>query len=108
MASLYNSIGDVVADRFSEILESLWKAAFKQDDFVAKQLTEAGYRLDTIDATRMGLGSMRELMVRYQNRGHMTMMADPDIIEELGADAIQRLTRQGNTNFSVVAIEDED
>ena len=51
---------------------------------------------------------MRELMVRYQNRGHMTMMADPDIIEELGADAIQRLTRQGNTNFSVVAIEDED
>ena len=33
---LYNSIGDVVADRFSEILESLRKAAFKQDDFVAK------------------------------------------------------------------------
>lgn len=91
---LYTAIGDVVAEQFVEILESLWKAAFKQDPFVADQLTKLGYRLDKIEATRMGVGSLRELMGRFNNSGHMTMMAVPDLIEDLGDDAIRNLTHQ--------------
>lgn len=104
---LYEKIGDVVGDQFYEILESLWKAAFKQDPFVAQQLTAQGYHLDRIDATRMGVGSMRELMGRFNNHGHMTMMDAPDIIRELGPENIRALTMQGNTNFSV-EINDPD
>lgn len=92
---IYDKVGDVVADHFVEILESLWKATFKQDDFVADQLTAAGYRLDTIDATRMGVGPLRELMSRFRKgSAHMTMMAPPDLIEELGDDSIRYFTHQ--------------
>ena len=94
---LYSAIGDVVVMYFCEILESLWKATFKQDAFVAKQLTVQGYHLDTIEATRMGAGSLRELMRGIRHQGHVTMMAAPDFLQELGDGAIARLTQMDKT-----------
>lgn len=90
---LYETIGDVVAESFLPIMESLWKAAFAQDPVVAAQLRNQGFNLDNIEATRLGIGTLRELMGRFRKGSdHMTMMAPPDLVQELGDDAIRNLT----------------
>jgi len=105
---LYEKIGEIVAEHFAPILESLWKAAFKQDPFISAQLKAQGFNLDAVDATRLGIGPLLDLMGKFRkNPAHMTMMAPDDIIRELGEDAIRALTRQGNTHFDV-QIEDTD
>lgn len=92
---VYDKVGDVVAEGFLPIMESLWKAAFAQDPFVAGQLRDQGFNLDNIEATRLGIGPLRDLMSRFRKgSAHMTMMAPPDLIKDLGDDAIRKLTHQ--------------
>lgn len=91
----YLGVVEAIVEHFAEILESLWKAAFAQDTFVAAQLARAGYELSRLDATRMGGEEpLRALLGRLrQQRHHMTMMAAPDFLDELGEDAMRELTQ---------------
>ncbi|GEM_PF-6332683 len=97
---LYGEIGRVVVEHFLQIMESLWKATFAQDPFVAAQLERQGYALSRLNATQLGLDSMQDLMERLRSSGqHMTLLGE-DPLEELGEDAILELTR------SVPVVED--
>ncbi|MBI5793695.1 hypothetical protein HZA87_01220 [Candidatus Uhrbacteria bacterium] len=97
----WEAIGDVVAREFAPILESLWKAAFFQDGEqgregrAAVQLRAAGYDLDHLEATRMGVGPLRELMRENRRSGNLTQLGTPDLLEELGPEYIARLTHHG-------------
>jgi hypothetical protein len=104
----YLKIGDVVAEHFLPILESLWKATFKQDEYVATQLRTQGFNLDAIDATKLGIGSLGALTARFkQGQAHMTMMADPDLVMELGEQSIRSLTRHDGGVYTL-SIQDEE
>lgn len=91
-------LGEVVAHEFLPVLESLWKAVFAQDGDrggagkVAAQLRSAGYQLDNLEATRIGIGPLRELMQANRKLGNLTMMGSPDLLDELGAEHFVRLT----------------
>lgn len=85
--SLYPLVADIVANRFEQALESLWKATFAQDKHIALQLRAAGYNLDNLEATRMGTSSLSELLRRGRLEGNLTMLGSCDLAE-LGDDHI--------------------
>ena len=97
----WETLSDIVAQEFVPVLESLWKAAFVQDGErgregkVAAQLRAAGYQLDKLEATRVGIGPLRELMRANRKAGNLTMIGSPDLLDELGAEYIARLTKHG-------------
>lgn len=97
----WKTLGDIIATEFSPILESLWKAAFVQDGDrggegkMAIQLRGAGYELDRLESTRMGVGSLRELMSENRLSSNLTQFGSPDLLDELGPEYIARLTKHG-------------
>ncbi|NQV89219.1 MAG: hypothetical protein HQ488_02765 [Parcubacteria group bacterium] len=91
-AEHYMTLGDVVARDFAPVLESLWKATFAQDDYIAAQLGRAGYKLGQLDATRMGFEPLRQLMEGYRDGRHMTMVGSMDLLDDLGPEHIAAMT----------------
>jgi hypothetical protein len=94
----WESIEEIATIELAPVLESLWKAAFVQDGDkgkegrVAVQLRAQGYRLDQIEATRVGIGPLRELLKANRRAGNLTQLGSPDLIEELGRDYITHFT----------------
>ncbi|MBI4438063.1 hypothetical protein HY631_03890 [Candidatus Uhrbacteria bacterium] len=94
-----NKLVDVVVLEFLPIMESLWKAAFAQDGErgtegkIAAQLRREGYLLDRLETTRVGVGALRDLVRANRHPGNLTQLGSPDLLEELGSDYVQRLTR---------------
>ncbi len=95
------AIDDIVAIEFQPVLESLWKAAFAQDGDggregkVAAQLRRQGYPLERLEATRIGVGPLKELMQANRKAGNLTMLGAPDLLDELSDEHVVQFPRRG-------------
>jgi len=106
----YEEIAQIVAYEFAPCLESLWKAAFAQDPFVAEQLRQHGYNLDDMVGTRLGMDPLRDLLRRANAGDHRTMFGDPVIIQhiESGESTRSRVTPLGGATYEVEIDDPEE